>query len=401
MHDPTGDGRPRSVVFVGNGFSASYVGHVLGDPYKSGFNDVPGPGPAQYLPSENDRFERSSLWDREKFPLLHSAMEESVCNGRSRRDAWTSVCASAAVSAPFIQQYENQPMIEATGGSLGMELRAYLWHLFKYYAHDCHARISETNPVPWRFERLLTSLLRFTRSTWVSFNYDKWLEDRLRFDCSQAKLGAPVLPTQDCLGHLIGRIPNAPVVLKPHGCVHHYAPAGFGGSPNWWLDEGRFIWGDGDVFVDIVDFPNSIPPIPTLVPRGHAGEIHLADPMSDVQQAIPLAVSDCEILIVFGFSAAPPDDDEFKRYLSNMKEGTIAVHVGRAWDRDNEAARLLRQAIPSQRYQFVDSETEGAYEAIKFIVSSMKPRPRPKKRADHIKMMAGPHYDSLPVELRS
>lgn len=272
--------------------------------------------------------------------------------------SWKEYVASCGTDTPpslhgFCLRFADAIPFEAGTGEMGrffgmkfsgpqFELRVYLWRLFRWHHDQVWRQESDELIKTWAWLKPVEFLGRRTRFTAISYNYDCNLEGVL----SKLKLQVH-RPIEKCIDAYVNRPGHLPVVIKPHGCLFRSTLAMIGNG----IDEIQFVNSNG------FSRPASIglrvsPTFPDLVPPGQDLRQH-ANPWSDALQAACLAVSDSDLLIVFGFSANQPDDKEFSQLLSGFRQNTPIIHVGLEADRHTLAAKLLRAR--SSRYWFCNA----------------------------------------------
>ena len=342
------DPRPKCVLLVGDGFTQGFVNDEdLGDRIDTRTESLlPPPEYVTYVPEPDDRFGPGPLWRRELFPLLWDAWHAWTATGKS---GFRQYCSELRPLNPD----RDKGLWTVDSATAAHQLRAYLWHLFRYYDRviDEHCKVQPIRT--WEWPQCLGFLFRNFKTVGISYNYDVLLE-RCVAGFHGVKVGSYVdSPPLEVLAR--GMPAEGFFCLKPHGSLGHVSvPQLFGGS-NLWLANFHF---DRCMLVGMrtrFDLAlENCPALPDLVPPGQDYR-DLCDPDSRVQEAAKLFVGNCHLLIVCGLSGCAPDDKEIAGLLEQTNRNCAVVHIGLAArnDYDTPVGQHLRSHV--DHYEFIDA----------------------------------------------
>ena len=329
------DPRPRCSLILGDGFTQSFLASQgLKDKIRLSLDcHFPPPDELMYVPVKEDRFEKSEIFDRNKWPNLYNFWEAS--NKLSGRSFYMSLPENR------INPHIEMEKLTYNTSSLGFELRCYLWHFFRsqHYEFMSHKGSFDLNKWEW-LEPFKIFLSEFALGI-SSFNYDLLVEFLLEYYFRSLVIPHDLGKEDEYL-----RRPSDSIALyKLHGSISYYIETGMnvigGYNANPWLTGVNFSYNSiGNVNLGINYKMDSFPEFPDIVPPGHYGDDKL-NPRSTV-----LSLSKCHIeasrLIVFcGLSAEEPDTDEIKGLVDKISMDALVIHVGLECDRQNKLAQLL------------------------------------------------------------
>ncbi|MBX3386087.1 MAG: hypothetical protein KF768_05925 [Phycisphaeraceae bacterium] len=332
-------------------------------PFVQTIDLIPDQPTERYRPSQYDPLPRGRLWSPDRFPELWKLWQSARPHFPDARSTfYEGICKQLAQSPIGTFDRSSQSVSVATSGP-GVELRVYLWYFFK---HVCctliEARTHTRRPFPvdWPWNDALSRLLQAFRCTFVSFNYDNILENVLEF-----RLRTPIVaPAHNSSGWY--HCYNCPkqLVLKPHGCVHFYAPAGGYCGAGWWLNRegGPVVWTGGNCMTVRHEVPDSIPLVPLIVPPGHTDR-HYLDPVADISQTVHQAFSDADAIVCAGLSCGDADKEEFLSYCGRAHRNIPVVHVGLTNDAQGNCHTILRN-LGGDRYRFILADTDPSSDRI-------------------------------------
>ena len=346
------DSRPRCVLYVGDGFSRSLREH-----YGVGKEIVtwplfPPPAHICYIPAKStfpDQFdEHTKLADPQLFPALWKSWRDWQKNAAmpAAADAFLAFCTFFAAQERAFESGKSNghSHLAFDRGSPGIQLRAYLWNLFKVYDHMFSEAVKRGSLDGWDWWPVIQMLAASTHLTVISYNYDTNIEGLL----NTLKHPRFTVPVSDCVARIREGSQNEIIVLKPHGSIVHSLLSSIHGGPNPWLaSENLFAFTDCKMDSPIDHSLNWCPILPDLVPPGH-DYLHLANYDADIQDGIFEALRNAELLIWCGLSGREPDRSEFTKQLANLRLKTPVLHIGvestnsQIGDDKGEAADLLR-----------------------------------------------------------
>jgi len=254
------------------------------------------------------------------------------------------VCSELARSFAFSVDAHR---ISFTNRHPGLQLRCYLWHLFHLYQETFLNRCGAPPIDDWPWYPVIQCLLRDTRLTIVSYNYECLIETIVS-DCFYSYFSPPVF----CVEQASSRTAEEIVVLKPHGSISHTFPS-YGGSEGGGLFVVNNCDGGWRFARNEIEL-HECPSFPDLVPPGHS-QYHLANYETNVMQAVKHSFAEADFVLLCGFRAAGPDATELEAFLEACNPGTPAAHVGlrSADDESNSAGNLLRRFCAP--YAFFDA----------------------------------------------
>ena len=336
-----GGSRPQLVLMIGNGFSVDLVYHlgirdrVITNPL------IPQPETTLYTPIESDDpFPEQPLWNRNLFPELWAEWERKPPD---KDFSW--LCEHLASRGPI--NFSTEPRTYSFFcREAGYQLRAYLWNLFRVQDNIHWAALTSKTYHGWAWGKVLAQLVSFYRVTVISFNYDVNIERFLE----QGLACRVIAPGDRCMEALTTADPFSVLVLKPHGSIGLYSAADlYLGGVKWLHFNIAWNCSAFEFAQPVTRFPlDRYPSLPDIVPPGHPGD-HLANPQMDVTQAIKWVMERCDAFVLCGLSAARPDTDEVRSYLSSLRPETPAFHID--MNPSVPAAGLLQKV--TTRYKFM------------------------------------------------
>ena len=336
------------VLVVGNGFSISLLHATdLSDRIVLG-SILPPDESVRYLPFQADRFDERPLWDQAIWPLLWKEYHLWKNSPNSSTEPWAFFGHLARTHTCIINKPPEKSIKIEDFRHVTYELRYYLWQLFRYYEQIWTAGLGRRQVEAWDWWRPLRYLASNTNLTVISFNYDCFFDSTLYFRGQYGVIDKPgrfLFHPKKCCEMLGTRQPGDVVLLKPHGSMmwEPYSGVSFGQNP--WISQCTDI-NIREVKQGRREYPvtNRCVLVPDLVPPGH-NEKHLIDMDTDVFQAVPQAIAQCDALVLCGLRAGEPDTAEVERYLSELRDGTPAFHFDRCLD--TPAGDMLKRYSPS------------------------------------------------------
>lgn len=327
------DPRPRCALILGDGFTQGFLGsqNLRGKIRLSIDDHFPPPEGTMYIPVKGDCFEKSYLWDQQKWPRLYKFWEES--NRPSGRDFYLSL------PKVDINQHIKIGKLSYDTKSLGFELRCYLWHLFR--SHHCGSDSSFNVDIDkWEWCNPFKIFLSEFSLGVASFNYDFFLEFVLngifRIRIVPHDLGVEA--------EYLRRPSDSVALYKMHGSISYYVNTGIGvfeNAANPWLSdivfEQNFI---GNTNLGIDYNMETFPEFPDIVPPGHYGGDRL-NPRSTVLSLSKGHIRASKLVVFCGLSAEEPDTDEVKELVDEISTDAMVIQVGLECDRQNKLAQLL------------------------------------------------------------
>jgi len=371
--------RPLCVLMIGNGFTISLMRHLGLFERVNTTQLIPIDGaahPPQYVPFEapanapwrelkKDEF-RGNLWSPEIWPHLYAEWQQwRTANPTSDQYAFFThlVGRSAGRARGGVLNFDGDPV--------GVELRFYLWQLFRYFDLTWRSEVAVVDDPArhrrwgWNFGGLrpgvldgwdwwaaLQLLCKNFQLVIVSFNYDPFIE------CCLGGITGFWFNPPHALQDLAEQKPRQPVLIKPHGSITWDPFTLFGPpGPHPWLSMGRnSVFAHSD-WIPRLCYPRPTAPfLPDLVPPGHAGD-HLWDMKSQAQPATRDALQRCDALIVCGLSAVEPDTAEISMYLQSLRPRTYTAHVDvpPRVGAETPIFNLLRERLDPGYYHFFNA----------------------------------------------
>lgn len=311
----------------------------------------------RYRPCPYDPLRRGRLWTPDRFPKLWSLWQEIRPQFPDARSAFYDGLCKLLAHSPIGSFDRGSRSVSVATTGPGVELRVYLWYFFKHVCYMLMETREHTRrpfSIEWPWNRTLSRLLQEFRCTFVTFNYDSVLENVLTHRLKQP-IAVPAHNSRgwyDCY--------NCPkqLVLKPHGCVHFYAPAHVNCGAGWWLNNAGqpTLWSGGNCLTTRHEKPVSIPLIPLIVPPGHTDR-HYLDPVTDISQTVHQAFSDADAVVCAGFSCGDADREEFLSYCAGARRNIPVIHAGLLNDATGSCHAILKE-IGGDRYRFVRADTD-------------------------------------------
>lgn len=350
--DPSADSRPRACVLVGNGFTlGSQEDYGLAPGYNL-TNLIPQSPHVPYIAMAGESSHHHSLWHEDNFPKLWRAWHDATATCSSPLDFNTFV---ATLDDPVVALPNGKRAIRYPPAGAATELRIYLWHLFVSMMRSIRNQDPPTKKsAAWMCLRQLSHEARLTV---ISYNYDTLIENA----CSYlAPAGTRIVETPSfTLLRWLGRADRSVYFIKPHGSISHDAgqmpmiPLRF--SPGWWrtpedlphgiLSDSAGMYSAGPLFPNFCDY------VPNIVLPGH-GQNLAPNQYNDSLRTCELAVADADLLVIIGFRAAPPDDQEFMHILRAASPHLPVIFAGRHSDMNSPCASLLNDT--NRRWIFLD-----------------------------------------------
>lgn len=351
------DSRPRLVFVVGNGMTLSWIHWTGYSPFVQTIDLIADKGVERYRPTPHDPLPRGRLWTPNRFPRLWALWGETRPQFPDARTAFYEGICKRLAQSPIGSFDRDSRSVSVTTNGPGVELRVYLWYFFKHVYHTMMETRDHTRPpfpAEWPWNYTLSRLIQAFRCTFVSFNYDSVLENVLMYRLKQP-ISAPAHNSRgwyDCYNC------SKQLVLKPHGCVHFYAPAGSYCGAGWWLNKAGqpAVWTSGNCMTVRLEMPDSIPLVPLIVPPGHTDR-HYLDPVTDISQTVHQAFTDADAVVCAGFSCGDADTEEFLSYCGRAKRHIPVVHVGLPNDARGNCHSILNN-MGGDRYRFVVADTD-------------------------------------------
>ncbi len=338
------DKRARLVFVVGDGFTQGYLasrGAAASIPCR--MDDLfPAAPCVEYIPVLHDQLTPGPIWDTSRFPMLLDAWQSAST------DAWGFVT-HCATTGPINKDLHKAAWSFKTA-SLEYQLRAYLWHYFRW-VNQSLTKIGH-DFTKWNWTGPLDFLARNFNLSCVSYNYDFVLEHAISTH-GASPLGCPV----EGVVRFYNWLPlGGTLVLKPHGSAtfgnfSQFLP--LEDSANLWLEDVVFDRNAGnDWETTSSPHPLYFPTLPDLVPPGHSYQ-HLSNPMAETRLAAEMFAKGAQIVVVCGLSGRGPDEPEVSSLLGCLSPQCLRFHVGLDRDRNSPDANGLR-AVPD-RYYFLHS----------------------------------------------
>jgi len=329
------DPRPRCTLILGDGFTQGFLeSQGLRNKIRMSINDhFPPPENVMYLPVENDCFEKSYLWDLKKWPRLYSLWEES--HKLAGRDFYSSLPKSD------VNRDKRKGQLSYDTGSVGFELRCYLWHLFRAHHIELMSHINSFDLNKWEWIKPFSMLMSEFALGVASFNYDLLIEFILH-EVYRAQIIPHDLGVE---GDFLRRPINSIALYKMHGSIAYYLNTGMSHMirprANPWLEGSIYNSNSiGNAYLDINTEMRTFPEFPDMVPPGHYGEDKL-NPQSAVLPLSKCHINASKLVVFCGLSAAEPDTDEVRELIGAIPSDAVVIQVGLNCDRGNPLAQLL------------------------------------------------------------
>lgn len=342
----------RLVFILGDGFSINFRRYLgVADQIVTHYL-IPPPPHIQFRPRHEGDPPAGPLWTQELFGELWRVWHEEVAPKHGALDAaglyWEFLRHMTTIPAPVMKGEDGKFTFYTMGSNV--ELRSYLWHLFTEYdtivEEALKRRFGEPEDVRlvqdfyygWEWGQIIQRLNKEFYCTYISFNYDMILERVL--SAMGIKIVCPT--SNDQLQLPLER--DCRLILKPHGSISFFTDFGFYAPKSAPLRDFA-LYADRDGFATWAtqDYRDARPSIFDVVPPGHSGSQHITNPLFDIGRLCADAVAGADAILLCGLSAADPDTQEMDELLSNASKKSLAVHVGREGDSDNEAAKILRR----------------------------------------------------------
>ena len=336
------------VLMVGNGFSISLL-RATGMSGKIALGSIlPPDNSARYLPFVDDGFNERPLWDEAIWPLLWKEYHSWETLTDSTTDLYAFFGHLADTRSQFITNRAAKSIEIENFQHITYELRYYLWQLFRYYENIWTTGFGWRNVETWEWWMPIKYLASNVNLTVISFNYDCFFDSTLYFQGQYSVINPPgrlLFHPKKCVEILRDRRPGDVALFKPHGSMMRSPYAGISFGQNPWLSR-ITKFEASDISQGRTEYPvtNRCIFVPDLVPPGH-NEKHLIDMDTDVFPAINQAINQCDALILCGLRAGEPDTPEVERYLSNLRDGTLAFHVD--LNLDTPAGAILKRYSPT------------------------------------------------------
>ncbi|MEM9419348.1 MAG: hypothetical protein AAGA25_09910 [Planctomycetota bacterium] len=222
-----------------------------------------------------------------------------------------------------------------------LQLRQYIWQLIRNYDREINCcAVNGIQEWPWL--EIMYTLVANYRVSAVSYNYDVQLEKCF------GDLGVAAGTRPGALSHIYDQRDRRSVpTMKPHGSSSFSQGVTVVGNVNIKVRNGSF----DDLYCnpDLV----ACPLVPFIVPPGYPRDPHF-DALNPTREVIHRALSECDVLVVCGYSASGPDHDEFKEYLTSLRGSALVMHAGAGGDEQNNAARSLQGVVGKYNYHFYD-----------------------------------------------
>lgn len=329
------DPRPKCSLILGDGFTQGFLASQgLKDKIRLSINcHFPPPDELMYVPVKGDRFEKSEIWNRDKWPNLYNFWESS--NRPNGRLFYSSLPKN------YINPHIDIEKLTYDTSSLGFELRCYLWHFFRSQHYEFMSHIGGFDLNRWEWLKPFKLFLSEFALGVSSFNYDVLAEFLLEHYFQALTIAHDVGTEADYL-----RRPSDSIAFyKLHGSISYYIDTGmnlFGGyNANPWLTGVNFSYNSiGNVNLGINYKMESFPEFPDIVPPGHYGEDKL-NPRSAVLSLSKSHIEVSQLIVFCGLSAEEPDTDEIRGLIDKISTDTLIIHVGLECDRQNKLAQLL------------------------------------------------------------
>ena len=352
------DPRPRCTLVLGDGFTQGFL-HAF---------DIQGQCPCRvpdlfeqapklpYVRVVGDQFnDTAPLGDKTKWPRIAAAREE--LGGIDPMDFFSRLAAQR------LNPDVKNGLWTVDFNSLAFELRCYLWHYFrsidsimgKHYAKGL-----DWSRWPW-FELLEFLLSRF-RFSCITFNYDRLLEHTLGTISRPWGGGGQPAHFVEHSDEALQTMPaHITPIVKVHGSIDHatgkHLTYVHGWTPNPWLTMSRSYGVEvSGLYTERYDMLR-FPPIPDIVPPGHAGD-HLCNPGSRVALLAQALIRDSDVILVCGLSGDGADEPEVTEMFGHIGPATRVAHIGLDRDRQTAVATCLRQKLTASRFSFVDAHKE-------------------------------------------
>ncbi|RYY73613.1 MAG: hypothetical protein EOO52_16495 [Gammaproteobacteria bacterium] len=333
------DPRPRCSLILGDGFTQGFLASqgIKDRILLSVDNHFPPPENTMYIPVRDDVFEKSKLWDAKKWPNLYSFWESiGKLNGR---DFYL------ALHKAEINPHKNIGKLSYDTGSIGFELRCYLWHLFRSKNYEMKELLQNNgvNLQSWEWFKPFKILLSEFALGVATFNYDLIVEDILH----QVFFKNVIFHDLSSEDEFSRRPADSIALYKIHGSISYYINTGMssiiqlGPKSNPWLVNAKYHFNTiGNANLDVDPRVESFPEFPDIVPPGHLGDDKLNP------QSVVLPLSKCHIkasclVIICGLSAEEPDTDEVRGLVEEINLDAVVIHVGLESDRNNKLAKML------------------------------------------------------------
>jgi hypothetical protein len=219
-------------------------------------------------------------------------------------------------------------------------------------------------------------------------------------DCCGWPARSPVLPhPEQCVQVLMEQSGTRNVVaLKPHGCISIDSSSLLGFPSPWWHNVPVMTWTYSSGFRALSPdgtLPTRCPFLADLVPPGHGAE-HVADPGSNVRDAVKVALRGADLVVNWGLSMAPPDRSELATDLQWLRPGSQAALIGNVDERGRSAVELLHANAGG--VQVFDYNYAGHLErAKKWIERQRIRRPVALKRVEALRDMLGTFEQDYPI----
>lgn len=353
----------KKLAFViGDGFSISFRKH-LGVLDRTPTSPLVPCGPeVKFKATDIDSFQTGPLWREELFPELWKAYEgvcrPSLTAQERSRLLFMAVREQALRHSENLNSSTEDGKIRFITSGVHFEARSYLWHLFVNHSRVIREAIGGIQEPrnfynTWEWGPSLLRMFNSFEVTVISYNYDMVIEHAL-----------------SALGRLVvqpirrAERPSEPehgstVVLKPHGSINFTIQNDIFRSPG--IPHGMFAIFTGVESLGTYaasDIDNLRPVLFDCVPPGHSLAA-LLNPEWAIHELAHETITEADIIVLCGLSAAPPDDEEIRELLSYARPDTDLFQVGLASDDSNHASLLLRQCPAGRSFKFLAVENDG------------------------------------------
>jgi hypothetical protein len=349
---------PRCAFFVGNGLSMRLCKYLSLD-----FLDLANlvqPEVLYDFADADPALRGCSLWSRELFPNLCSVAPEAIARAPSFQQAVEHVLSLRTPASLNFTRAAGAMSFHGGIDPYDLELRAYLWLLFESISRRFVAELQRPGALKrfddWPWRSFMLEVCSAFATTFVSFNYECLLETTL---ARRGIVAVTVAPNAVCRRHYPFHHLTCHV-WKPHGCVSFYMPKNVYYGPRPW----RTVAGQNIIVHNIrYSTPSAVsrvwpakkmPVLPDIVPPGERHSV-IADTM-DYTEQVREVVSSADVLVFVGLSARPPDDQEIKYMLQDVRTEVPVLHAGIAHDDRNHLATLLKDASRKYSYFPLDDE---------------------------------------------